>query len=246
MASDKITERLGAIYTLEGISKESEDDYWTVMETLTAFVRERSPRKMAEQGTPENATTLAGKRTDIAAVLSVIMRRSEQNVEQENLKSWRFDFSRSDLTGAELRKVSLSGADLSGADLRGTNLTVANLTRANLTGALLQGADLTHANLTNAFLKDADLTEAKLTCANLTKAHLVGADLTDTWMNAADLTEAELTNAKLKPLIGSIWGLTREQRQTHGADAQLPDEFKNRTNNDDQPFQLDKRASEWK
>ena len=38
LASDKVEERLGGIYTLESISKESPNDYWTVMETLCAFV----------------------------------------------------------------------------------------------------------------------------------------------------------------------------------------------------------------
>src|SRR3984885_12962700 len=39
LANDKIEVRLGGIYTLERISRESPDDYWTIMETLTAFVR---------------------------------------------------------------------------------------------------------------------------------------------------------------------------------------------------------------
>src|SRR5690349_20194183 len=45
LASDKLEERLGGIYTLENISKESPDDYRTVMETLSAFVRERARKK---------------------------------------------------------------------------------------------------------------------------------------------------------------------------------------------------------
>src|ERR1700746_3805488 len=40
LGSDKIETRLGGIYTLERVSRESPEDYWTVMETLTAFVRE--------------------------------------------------------------------------------------------------------------------------------------------------------------------------------------------------------------
>jgi hypothetical protein len=39
LGSDKLEVRLGGIYSLERISKESPDDYWTVMENLTAFVR---------------------------------------------------------------------------------------------------------------------------------------------------------------------------------------------------------------
>ena len=42
LASEKIEARLGGIYTLERISRESPEDYWVVMETLTAFVREHA------------------------------------------------------------------------------------------------------------------------------------------------------------------------------------------------------------
>jgi hypothetical protein len=42
LGSEKLEVRLGGIYSLERISKESPDDYWTVMENLTAFARERS------------------------------------------------------------------------------------------------------------------------------------------------------------------------------------------------------------
>jgi hypothetical protein len=51
LGSDKLEVRLGGIYSLERISKESPDDYWTVMENLTAFVRERSRRNEAERTT---------------------------------------------------------------------------------------------------------------------------------------------------------------------------------------------------
>ena len=44
LAHDKIEVRLGGIYTLERISRESRDDHWTVVETRCAFVRERSRR----------------------------------------------------------------------------------------------------------------------------------------------------------------------------------------------------------
>jgi hypothetical protein len=47
ISSEKIEQRLGGIYTLERISREilslgSPTDYWTIMETLTAFVRDRA------------------------------------------------------------------------------------------------------------------------------------------------------------------------------------------------------------
>ena len=44
LGSDTLETRLGAIYTLERISQESEREYyWPIMETLTAYARERAP-----------------------------------------------------------------------------------------------------------------------------------------------------------------------------------------------------------
>ena len=41
LGSDKLEVRVGAIFALERISKESPDDYWTIMEVLATFVRDR-------------------------------------------------------------------------------------------------------------------------------------------------------------------------------------------------------------
>jgi Flp pilus assembly protein TadB len=49
LGSDKLEVRLGGIYSLERISKESPDDLWMVMENLTAFVRVSSRRNAAER-----------------------------------------------------------------------------------------------------------------------------------------------------------------------------------------------------
>jgi hypothetical protein len=42
LGKDSLTVRLGGIYALERIARNSESDHWTVMEVLTAFVREYS------------------------------------------------------------------------------------------------------------------------------------------------------------------------------------------------------------
>ena len=43
--------RLGAIYALERIARDSPRDHWTIMEVLTAYVRQNSPA--APEGNPE-------------------------------------------------------------------------------------------------------------------------------------------------------------------------------------------------
>ncbi len=41
--------RLGGIYALERIAKDSRDDHWTIMEVLTAYVRENAPRRSEDE-----------------------------------------------------------------------------------------------------------------------------------------------------------------------------------------------------
>jgi hypothetical protein len=150
LGSDKIEMHLGGIYTLERISHESPYDYWTVMETLCAFVRERARRKAPEKAPSGTVVRYYQKSesrppTDIAAVLSVIARRDEKNQQRERENGWRLDFREADLSNANLSGAHLSRAHLSGARLRGANLSGARLRGANLSGADLSKADLSGA-----------------------------------------------------------------------------------------------------
>src|SRR5690349_5878609 len=61
LGNDKLELRIGGIYTLERISKESPDDYWTVMETLTAFVRERARWKEPDETVAESMARFYAK-----------------------------------------------------------------------------------------------------------------------------------------------------------------------------------------
>jgi hypothetical protein len=165
LGSDKIEARLGGIYTLERISRESPGDYWTVMETLCAFVRERAPWKAPEGASSETVARLYEKAqtterrisppTDIEAVLTVIVRR-------EGLDQGWLNFRETDLRGANLGGANLSNADLSGANLRGVHLVMTNLSEANLNGADLSGAHLTLANLRSADFRGANLSGVDL------------------------------------------------------------------------------------
>ena len=80
LGSDNLQVRLGGIYTLERISRESELDYWPVMETLTGFVRERARWKDEMSALPRiDVHHGHGPPTDIAAaVLTVINRRDPE------------------------------------------------------------------------------------------------------------------------------------------------------------------------
>jgi uncharacterized protein YjbI with pentapeptide repeats len=192
LGSDKIEVRLGGIYTLERVSLESRRDHLRIMETLTAFVRERARwKKLDPVGPEEGEQTVAPQQppTDIAAVLAVIVRRLAH---REQGADWQLDLSRTDLGGAVLDEARLVGANFWGAHLEG-----ADLARAHLESAILTGAHLESAYLGRAHLERANLQSAHLEGANLRGAHLDGADLRRANLSRADLHEANLCKSRL-------------------------------------------------
>ncbi|MBS9389804.1 MAG: pentapeptide repeat-containing protein [Dolichospermum sp. WA123] len=206
LGSDKPEVILGGIYTLERIARDSEPDQWTIMEVLTAFVRQNAPIiKENESQSPEDQEKLLKLRISIRACLTVIGERKHPDLENKYIDLTRVNLSGFNLvefklkgfyfTGADLTEANLIGADLTGANLTGANLTKAKLTEANLTKAKLTEANLFRANLTLANLTKAKLKEANLTEANLTEANLTEANLTKANLTGADLTEANLIGA---------------------------------------------------
>lgn len=195
--------RLGGIYALGRIAKESPEDYWPIMRILTEYVR-------------NNAEAQAVKpRSDIQAVLRVIGDRDATHEKGQSV-----DLSYTYLNGAELPgdfgNVNFSSAHLVGAEAIGTSLRGAVLVQADLTKAVLFQADLTkavlvQADLTKAVLADAALTETLLAGANLTGANLavanlrgavlIHANLTKTVLDGADLHGADLSGAGLSEAV---------------------------------------------
>lgn len=64
--------RLGGIYALERIGKNSRTDYWTVMEVLTAYIRQNSPWRSEIESVQTPTFDL---QADTQAILTVIGRR---------------------------------------------------------------------------------------------------------------------------------------------------------------------------
>ena len=213
LGSDKPAVKIGGIYALERIARDSKTDHPTVMEVLTVFVREHS----REQGSPlpaddrsDDGPSKPTFRMDLQAAVTVIGRRDPTHDRQP------VDLTRADLADADLADANLAQAQLTGANLSYAQLTRVHLDDADLTGAILAdtrldaayltGARLIHAVLTSAYLTEADLTEAVLTGANLTGANLKSANLTGANLNGANLTGADLTGARLTgaSLTGAI------------------------------------------
>ncbi len=214
LGSERLEVRLGGIYALERIARDSQPDHWTVMEVLTAFIREYPNRKFSDQPsaneaakTPSDPTapppansyvrraTIDDKKipTDIQAALMVIGRRKWVD---EETSHQRLDLRKAALKGAELPQTNFLNVEFIEANLVGANLAGANFTGANLTGA-----NLTEANLIEAKLSGANLAGAKLSGANLNGAKLIKADLFRAILARTNLNEANLSEANLSEVI---------------------------------------------
>ncbi|MFN6568879.1 pentapeptide repeat-containing protein [Dendronalium sp. ChiSLP03b] len=222
LGHERIETRTSAIYVLERISQDFPQEHWTIMEILTAFVRENAPirdeaqqkeedlqpKYWSRQRTREQLTQLPETnvyeaspkiRRDIQAALTVIGRRnSEIEQETQKLDLRNTDIRRADLLGANLQRADLRGCDLCEADLRSCDLYGADLEGAKLVRSALYEANLLKANLRGAKLCWANLNRANLSGANLRAANLYGASLRAANLQGANLYKANLQQATLK------------------------------------------------
>ncbi|WP_326641013.1 pentapeptide repeat-containing protein [Nonomuraea fuscirosea] len=162
LGSSELAVRLGGVYALERIARDSVRDHPTVLEVLTAFVREPSrlaPASQSGHGTHGQAAnapaSLEGRprlRADVQAAVAVIGRR---NVNHDDPDRGRVDLAEAHLAGADLAGAQLGGVDLAQADLTDADLTGADLSRANLWRANLTRARLTRTDLSGAILDGA-------------------------------------------------------------------------------------------
>ena len=126
VGSANLDVRIGGIFALEGIALDSPGHHPTVMEVLTAFIREHSP--VPADGPELTRSSLP----DVQAALAVVGRRKTEH----------------DIRVMDLTRAVVAGADLTRANLARAVLFFADLTDAVLVGAVLAGADLTGANFT--------------------------------------------------------------------------------------------------
>ncbi|WP_181871112.1 pentapeptide repeat-containing protein [Sphaerisporangium album] len=210
--------RLGGIYALERLGKDSLRDHQTIYNVLAAFVREHDPK---ERPTGVGVTELPPggiprPSTDIQAALTVIGRRDvELDLDRLALQNIIVPFA--DLSGAHLDAVDLEDADLRRVYLDGAKLKQAQLNRSDLTGADLRGADLRGAslfyartesaamrgaNLSNSYWIGAYMVGADLVSVDLSKAALVSVDLRGADLSGANLSRADLRGADLRGVLG--------------------------------------------
>jgi uncharacterized protein YjbI with pentapeptide repeats len=170
--------RIGGILALERIGRDSQRDSWTVVEILSAYVRNNSPWKEGDEEPPVGFRP----RVDIQAAVTAIGRRPWEKSESERQV-------------VDLSKTDLRAADLTGANLARANLSSSHFCRANLTSACLDDADLSYANFQTARLDYASIRIREQ--ASLMKAEFYGSDLGDADLRGSQFFESSFRNANM-------------------------------------------------
>ena len=178
LGSEKMEVRIGGIYTLERLAREAlttpttdrmaeeggePDLYWAVMETLTAFVRERTrpeaerlakPREeRIEEGAYllwKNAGSPEGRSGDFWS--KAVEQEEQKERPATDIAAVLEVIRRRPEAGIAREKQRQWYFDLGGTDLRGAYLYEAHLEGATLKRAHLEGVMLVAAHLEGAFL----------------------------------------------------------------------------------------------
>jgi hypothetical protein len=196
--ADKLGVRLGAIYALERLMRDSPDDGSAIVDVLSAFIRSHATRRPE---TGSRAASVPRSPEDVRTAFTAVARRPAYLRGMiPDLSGVNLGLPALVLRDAELDGVDLGGVDLTSAHLGGARLRGANLQGASLSEARLQSADLSGANLAFADLSGADLGAVDFDWLGWSgrrgplggPAKLVEADLAGANMFGARLAEADL------------------------------------------------------
>jgi hypothetical protein len=209
--------RIGGIYALERIARDSKTDRETIIEVLTTFVREHT-----RSGYKTPADTKA--EADVQAAITVIARRPNTNT-----KTSRLDFYHSGLNGVDFRSGNfkhamfyysrLDNALFSYANLEEAGLSFCRAQGAAFTGSIARGANFVNAKYVNGWFLAADFTDADFYGCDLS-----GSDFGRRYAEEGDpplppavvanarFTRAKLTKTNLRGVnLTTVRGLTPEQ-----------------------------------
>ena len=245
LGSDSETERLGGIYALERIMKDSEKDHWTVVEVLASFVRHRCERRddthIVEVDGEHGTLTVSNPPTrDGVAAFEVLCRRPDRpeahridlrnvtlhEVHIEGGRLQDFDLSEADLREATFIDCNLESARLNQAVFEKATLATCNLSRAIFDGASLAGARFHNVSLKKASFRNAQMEGTHIDEASMKQADLREADIEDTLFSDVSMHEARFEGATLlgNTVFRNAAGLTPEQLSpaTVAPDTELP------------------------
>lgn len=200
--------RIGSIYALERIARDSPRDHINIMEILCAYIRHNAPVVLASKQEDESNVVEPRHykpRDDIQTIVEVLGRRTEQQrkfegeyVSGSNNESYKLNLVGCDLRGVDFSKRNFAGAIFSGSDLSGAFLTHSNFNEARFAGCKLNHANLTHASLQSGMLFKVVAIGVKMTSCDLSYSNMIKSVISESDFSRSTLRGVKLHDAELE------------------------------------------------
>jgi uncharacterized protein YjbI with pentapeptide repeats len=217
--------RLGAIYALERIARDSDRDHWPIMEVLCAYLRNSQNSgvastapvgeldKDARDMKQERPSLIGWKmslpkpRLDIQAAVDVIGRRSKSSILRERALGLQLDFSganlqlvkfdRGDFSESIFHTSQIGGASFVEADLTHVSFLDVNASCANFDRARMQYAKFMYAHIEDASFQATHLANSEINHVNAWFTDFERAVLTESYLTDGAFVAASFTHANL-------------------------------------------------
>jgi len=201
LGNESVEIRVGGIYALETVARDSPRDHQAVVDVLVAFIRRSSERQ-----TLTNEYRLA---EDLEAAVRVVGRLPRPSWDRRllrlsvvHLQLGRFedlDLKYIDFTYANLAHTVFAGSDLSYSQLAFADIHESGFAKTLLHQTSFGGSDLMHAWFQGADAEGADFSRAKLGGADFSgRRHEGSYRIPPTVLTDADFEDAELSGANLE------------------------------------------------
>jgi hypothetical protein len=213
-----INVRIGALYALEAISRDSRQFAVTIQEIIIRFINAKTVRFDIPEGKHDHGKDRLPD-ADLEVALIILGRRPYSSYESE-----RIFLAQRVLCNAQMVRSNFQHADFSYSYLCGVRFHEANLRDAFFRKSCMRHAILSHADARGATFIDTDLRGSFLNGVNLDNSILVRADLRNAVLgdqnagtrpaslNKTDLRGAQLDGAELYGLdLRYAIGLTQDQ-----------------------------------
>jgi uncharacterized protein YjbI with pentapeptide repeats len=185
--------RLGGIYTLERIARDSNKYFWQVIEILVAYIKERRSIISNICKIDSDSSTLVREQflpQDVQAALKVIARRMvSQDPHNFEIDLSLCSFNNICLTEARFNRVNFSGTSFKDSDLSSSRFLYSILSNSNFSSANLSSTNFRYATLANAIFYNANLENADFKKAKFNEVDLEGADLSNAILEGVDLSK---------------------------------------------------------
>ena len=218
--------RLGAIYALERISRDSSSDHIAVIETLCTYIRQNAPAHSAvKMPTKQELETwkennhvsnfaishptavmwgqhLEKPRADIQAALTVIGRRKEERIslekkEYEKNNRHIVDLSDINIQNAHLYNLNFEGSIFVNSVMNGALLNGSNFKGCQLQGSDLRGAVVSSVKFNNSIMHDTKMSGIGAHFTSFERVNLENSDLSDGTFWGANFAGARFSQVNL-------------------------------------------------